>query len=76
MSPVLATMHLTNKEPIRICGLAASVSPEAAGAPENEIEITPEMIEEGCSILSHYRYDKSNDSEIVAEILALAAKAR
>jgi hypothetical protein len=71
-----ATMHLTNKEPIRSDALAASDRPDAAGAPANEIEVTPEMIEEGCSILSHYRYDKSNDSEIVAKILAMAAKAR
>jgi hypothetical protein len=40
----------------------------AAGAPEAEIEITPEMIEAGCRELSRYRYDKSNDEEIVRAI--------
>lgn len=41
-----------------------------AGAPEpeQEIEITPEMIEVGCRELSRYRYDESNDEEIVAAI--------
>jgi hypothetical protein len=36
------------------------------GAPE--IEITPEMIKAGCRELSRYRYDESNDEEIVAAI--------
>jgi len=39
-----------------------------AGAPEAEIEITPEMIKAGCRELSQYRYDESNDEEIVAAI--------
>ena len=42
-----ATMHLTNKEPIRNGALAASGPPEATGAPAEKIEITPEMIEAG-----------------------------
>ena len=39
-----------------------------AGAPEQRIELTPEMIEAGCRELSRYRYDKSNDEEIVRAI--------
>jgi hypothetical protein len=40
-----------------------------AGAPADmEIEVTPEMIEAGCRELSRYRYDESNDEEIVAAI--------
>ena len=31
-------------------------------------ELTPEMIEAGCRELSRYRYDKSNDEEIVRAI--------
>ena len=54
-------MHLTNKEPIRICGLAAAGSPEAAGAPENEIEITPEMVEAGVS--EFVKFDRRFDDE-------------
>jgi hypothetical protein len=39
-----------------------------AGAPEQKIEITPEMIEAGCRELSRYRHDESNDEEIVTAI--------
>jgi hypothetical protein len=28
--------------------------PEAAGAPENEIEITPEMLDAGCAAISRF----------------------
>jgi hypothetical protein len=44
-------MHLTNKEPIRSDLLAASGFPDAAGAPADEIEITPEMIEAGAEVI-------------------------
>jgi hypothetical protein len=39
-----------------------------AGAPAEEIGITPEMVAAGCRELSRYRYDKSNDEEIVMAI--------
>jgi hypothetical protein len=45
-----ATMHFTNKEPIRSDVLAASGFPDTAGAPANKIEITPEMIEAGVNV--------------------------
>ena len=76
MAPKAATMHLTNKEPIRNDALAASGSLDATGAPANEIEITPEMIEAGCLALSHYRYEKSNEDEIVTTIFAAMMGAR
>ena len=40
-------MHLTNKEPICNGTLVAPDCQDAAGAPEMEIEITPEMIKAG-----------------------------
>jgi hypothetical protein len=57
----LATMHLTNKELIHSDALAASDHSDAAGAPANEIEITPEMIEVG--VEAFYKHDL-NDPEI------------
>jgi hypothetical protein len=47
-----ATMHLTNKEPIRSDAFAPSGHPDAAGAPEQEIEITPEMITAGVAVIN------------------------
>lgn len=47
-----------------------------AGAPAREIEITSEMIEAGLSALSHYRYDNSNEEEIVATIFSAMIEAR
>jgi hypothetical protein len=44
-------MHLTNKGPIRSDAVAASGCPDTAGAPGNEIEITPEMIEAGATVI-------------------------
>jgi hypothetical protein len=44
-------MHLTNREPIRSDALVASGHPDAAGAPANEIEVTPEMIEAGAMVI-------------------------
>ena len=40
----------------------------AAGAPEQEIEISPEMIEVGCRELAHYLFERSNQEEVVAAI--------
>jgi hypothetical protein len=47
-----------------------------AGAPEAEIEITPEMIAAGRLALSHYRYDENNEDEIVATICIAMLEAR
>jgi hypothetical protein len=47
-----------------------------AGAPEAAIEITPEMIEVGCMELSHYRYNESNEEEIVTAIFIAMIEAR
>jgi hypothetical protein len=42
-----------------------------AGAPEAEIEITPEMIEAGISILLDYDPRYSNEKDIVEKIIRL-----
>ena len=43
----------------------------SAGAPVNEIEITPEMIEAGVSILLDYDSRFSNERDIVERIIRL-----
>jgi hypothetical protein len=43
----------------------------SAGAPVNEIEITPEMIEAGVSILLDYDSRFSNEMDIVEKIIRL-----
>ncbi len=43
-----------------------------AGAPAKEIEITPEMIEAGVSILFDYDSRFSNERDIVEKIIRLA----
>jgi hypothetical protein len=44
---------------------------EEAGAPVKEIEITPEMIEAGISILFDYDSRFSNERDIVEKIIRL-----
>jgi hypothetical protein len=44
-------MHLTNREPNPHSRVVASEKSEATGAPEAEIEVTPEMIEAGEGII-------------------------
>ena len=49
--------------------LAADLSCEkSAGAPEQDVEITPEMIEAGLEKLFDYDPSFSNEKDIVAEI--------
>jgi hypothetical protein len=48
-----------------------SLDPIEAGAPEQEIEITPEMIEAGVQVLRRFFYDEPNDDitrEVAKEI--------
>jgi hypothetical protein len=59
-----------------VCQDPAAVLDRAVGAPAKEIEITPEMIKAGRMKLSHYRYDKSNEEEIVAAIFSTMMEAR
>ncbi len=68
-------MHLTNKGPIRSDALAASGRLDAAGAPVDEIEITPEMIEAGLEKLFDYDHGFSNENDIVAEIFRVMLSA-
>jgi hypothetical protein len=72
----LATMHLTNRGPIRNGALVASGhAPDAVGAPEAEIEITPEMIEAGARKLTWFDIDNSDHVRIIYEALAAILEA-
>jgi hypothetical protein len=51
-----------------MCHDSAVAHDRAAGAPDDEIEITPEMIEAGRSALSRYRYEESNEEKTLAAI--------
>ncbi len=73
---ISATMHLTNNEPIRNETLVASASLDAAGAPANKIEVTPEMIEAGLPYLFKVHRDRGNDEELIAEIYRAMTRAR
>jgi hypothetical protein len=48
---VLAIMHFTNREPELTDSFASGANVVGAGAPANEIEITPEMIEAGAMVI-------------------------
>jgi hypothetical protein len=67
----LATMHLTNKEPIRRDAFVESGYPDTAGAPEQEIEITPEMIDAGLSVLYRFPITEPVESEMREAVAAV-----
>jgi hypothetical protein len=54
MSHNWAIMHLTNKEPSHSDPAVSEAEAKDAGAPENEIEITPEMVDAGYYVVSLY----------------------
>jgi hypothetical protein len=68
----MATMHLTNNEANPYSCAVASDFSEAAGAPEHEIELTPEMIHAGvCVILAmDTRFESHEDvvEELIVEL--------
>jgi len=51
-----------------MCHDLAAAHDRAAGAPANEVEITPEMIEAGLKPLFNYDPDFSNEKDIVVEV--------
>lgn len=69
-----ATMHLTNKEPIRSDALAASGHPDATGAPGKENvnsvipEITMAMLRAGEEVLRAFDPEEEEDAALVAAI--------
>jgi hypothetical protein len=62
-------MHLTNTLLSPSDSLASDAKAEDAGAPDDEIEITGEMIERGKSILFEYDPMFSNEADIVIRSL-------
>ena len=61
-------MHLTYPNSDANIPAASPADLGEAGAPAKEIGITPAMIEVGCRELAHYRFERSNDEEVVAAI--------
>ncbi len=55
---------------------ADRVASGSAGAPEHEIEVTPEMIAAGLSVLYDYDPSYSNEREIVAKIYEVMERMR
>jgi hypothetical protein len=51
-----------------VCEFYEAASKEAAGAPEHEIEVTPEMIEAGVSILASFHPEYDLVEEMTKEI--------
>ncbi len=51
-----------------MCHDQADDSKESAGAPEAEIEVTPEMIEAGCHALSLFHRKDDPSDEFVKEV--------
>jgi hypothetical protein len=64
-----ATVHLTNTEPIHSDALATSGHSDAAGAPVNEIEITPVMVEAGMAEFYRWRSDEYGDAECAVRLI-------
>jgi hypothetical protein len=64
-------MHLTNKEPIRSDALAVSGCADAAGAPANEIEITPAMIEVGMDVYEDFSGSFGLEQLLMAVYIAM-----
>jgi hypothetical protein len=65
-------MHLTNNESIRNETLVAPDRLDAAGAPANEIEVTPEMIEAGVEYVWMYDYRIDDPKKTVENIIKAA----
>jgi hypothetical protein len=62
-------MHLTNSESrFHNCAVASEFS-DAAGAPVNEIEITPEMIEAGVDELKGEYFNLSPGGDLFPQIV-------
>jgi hypothetical protein len=52
----------------QICPLATKLDSRSAGAPANEIEITPEMIEAGVMAFCSFKSGMETSEEVVEEI--------
>ena len=69
-------MHLTYPDSDTHTGTVSTAKAEEAGAPETEIEITPEMIEAGAMILCRFHPGEDLEDEVACEIWRAMGAAR